>query len=595
MTYYHPKKPSFSMFTTDDDEYKYKHPLFPIITKPGESRIKSGNSTAAPTQNARAHNNKGDKPLDVISGNHYAQTQRAGIAYPKDTTAELPAAADTVNAINEDIIQQTAGSHTGEINIPPLSDKGTNGVPTGEELSQAIPVAVNTTDESVADAPAPEYQPESGLAHAEDDSADTYVPDEAAELPQITQEPETTTGDVSNTGIQGTHNLPARSNTTPAEPEQPGKPLRHPLLVSSANMLGPYKSTLYSNPARLRYAQAFVPQPAYDFQRDYDFLKPQYKPGVVLTQDNDPLIAANMSESQLRYRTQTVNFLKTDQAQVMIALVRRASLGVNAAIYATDLVGLMERADTCLDESGLYTLEKGKRLSVVKSQMEVTIVSIWPLQQNGCLHPDNTVIVPVLLAGNSKLLPEDETSNIYGHLQVFGEPARLRQAAHFIPQMIKAHGVHDTYTFIEYSLPYTSLTKPEDREAPIVPLPVFGLLMRECGRLPRFRYLIAGLNALYKRLSRQTGILEVVGLLCLNALTLGDPGQMMLGMLDMAYRNRSHTVQSQGSVEDSALLVNHINSWLNTTFQEDFIAAAETFENGLYRRLFSQPPLKLYW
>lgn len=562
---------------------------------PDELRMKSDSSVEVPPLNTSSCASEENKPSVGVSGNPEAQAQGTEIVYPEAITVELPAAAGTVNAINENIIQQTTGSHTGETNISPLSDKGTNGVPTGEEQSPAPQVAANTAGESLADAPVSEYQPESGLAHVEDDSADTYVPDEAAELPQITPEPENTTGGVSNSGIQGTHNLPTRSSTTPAEPEQPEKPVRHPLLVSSANMLGPYQSARYNSPARLRYAQAFVPQLAYDFQRDYDFLKPQYKPGMMLTQDNDPLIAADMSAPQLRYRTKTVNFLKTDQTQMVIALMRCARLGPNAAIYATDLVGLMERADTCLDESGLYTLEKGKRLSVVKSQMEVTLGIIWPLQQNGCLHPDNTVIVPMLLAGNSKLLPEDETSDIYGHLQVFGEPARLRQAAHFIPQMIKAHGVHDTYTFIEYSLPHTSLTKPEDREAPIVPLPVFGLLMRECGRLPRFRYLIAGLNALYKRLSRQTGILEVVGLLCLNALTLGDPGQMMLGMLDMAYRNRPHAMQSQGAVEDSALLVNHINSWLNTTFQEDFIAAAETFENGLYRRLFSLPPLKLYW
>ncbi|MCB2248346.1 hypothetical protein KTQ81_15935 [Salmonella enterica subsp. diarizonae] len=80
-----------------------------------------------------------NKPSVGVSDNPGAQTQGAGIAYPKDTTAELPAAADTVNAINEDIIQQTAGSHTGETNIPPLSDKGTNGVPTGEEQSPAPP------------------------------------------------------------------------------------------------------------------------------------------------------------------------------------------------------------------------------------------------------------------------------------------------------------------------------------------------------------------------------------------------------------------------------------------------------------------------
>lgn len=344
---------------------------------------------------------------------------------------------------------------------------------------------------------------------------------------------------------------------------------------------------------------AFVPRIPYDYQHSYAFIQAKYKPGMSLQQDTDPTIGTNIDGTWLRHRSKTVSFLETPQVKELIQLVRRSNIGADAAVYATDLADVVGRIAICFHERGLHTQHKGKPLAAVTSQCLLEICTICPLELNGCLCADNLIIVPAIIAkSNNKTLPAEETSNRYDHLLIKRDtikPARIQRSEYFLPRMLKVHGPYDTYIFIENALQYLSFTKPEDREAPIVPLPLFGLLMRECDRLQRFRYLIPGLMALNALYSRQTGILEVIALLSLNALTLGDPEDMMRQMLHIAYCRPNKIGYQQDPSEVKSQLTEHIATWLYSVYGEDILVAPEAFEKGLYRSMFTHPPLPLHW
>ncbi|HBX3076124.1 TPA: hypothetical protein MHW04_01585 [Klebsiella pneumoniae] len=586
---------------------------------PDELRMKSDSSVEVPPLNTSSCASEENKPSVGVSDNPGAQTQGAGIAYPKDTTAELPAAADTVNAIHEDIIQQTAGSHTGETNIPPLSDKGTNGVPTGEEQSPAPQVAANTAGESLVDAPASEHQPESGLAHAEEGS--TNNDQQQSELsPQKASE---------QLPAQNASSAVVGSNVNTCSASETEQGLPPEVLVSDIqSMTGSSDTNSINEHQEINALSTVIPEPV---ELMSDLPEDASKSG------NNVTVSADMRKKYLNsHKNREFNLLPVAvvfNAEAPLRLneepqFRTFELDQNHYLNRAEVAlisrhPVMERLKKIIRNSGnfncfhsayedlggmvalLWTMALLSRPfrycngKPVEQQgfLLLDICAIQPLKAGGRCCNLNMMIVPKSIAKrNNTIIPDSQAEPAF-----CGESTHIARhepysGSNFFRKIAQCRSLWELDQFLTCSAKILNQPLMTAAEPDKTPLPYFSLLEHEFSALPAWQIFCRGLEDLKALLRDSTGMLEAAALVIFDAATMGNPGNIINQLLTAATNAlRARQENEPDALQHQQNVINLINGLMKQCFKHNVVDFPAKFEESLYRSLFSQTPLPLIW
>lgn len=332
---------------------------------------------------------------------------------------------------------------------------------------------------------------------------------------------------------------------------------------------------------------------------DLNLLKLKRPPSV--TAPLDPLFRAGyVSCTELEHSRWTAYFIHTPQVRKLIAIAVKAALGTSAWDSHVQQVKMLQRTCTLEDEQGCYNVINDKHLEFPCAWFKVELCPVWPLKNGGELSFENFWVVPdVIYSKNHQTLPAAVDQNKPGisrlHKARTSMPGQRISEKTFIKRCLQDKGVNHVLEFIRQGMPLVNGAPIIDREPPVVERPVLGLLYRECKRHQPFNRYCQGLEHLNLLFAEQSGILEATALVCFDAVTMGNPDNIMDTLLQMATDTylTAQTEEARQAGKDA--LAARVRNWLYETFQLDILHAPQKFEKKLYARMFSHPPVHLHW
>jgi len=317
---------------------------------------------------------------------------------------------------------------------------------------------------------------------------------------------------------------------------------------------------------------------------------------------SDPLFRAGyVNWAELENSSWAAYFFNTPQTRKLIAnVVAKSALGTSAWDSHVQLVKMLQRICTQEDEQGCYNVINDKHLEFPCAWFKVELCPVWPLKNGGELSFENFWAVPdIIYRKNHQTLPAVVDQNKPGisrlHKARTSMPGQRISGKTFFKRCLQDKGVNHVLEFIRQGMPLVNGAPIIDREPPVVERPVLGLLYRECMRHQPFNRYCKGLEHLNLLFAEQSGIQEATALVCFDAVTLGNPDNIMDTLLQMATDTylTAETEEARQAGKDA--LIARVHGWLYETFQLGILHTPQQFEKKLYTRMFSHPPVHLHW
>ncbi|MBM1020186.1 hypothetical protein EIC82_04025 [Enterobacter sp. A11] len=335
-------------------------------------------------------------------------------------------------------------------------------------------------------------------------------------------------------------------------------------------------------------------------EADRNLLTLKRQPSVIAPPDPN-FQAGYVSWSDLVHSRWVEYFIHTPQVKKLIALAVKAALGTSAWGTPIQLVKMLERIRNLEDEQGCYNVVDDKPLGFPHAWLKAGLCAVYPPENGGGLVAENFWIAPeIIVKKNNQMLPAaaDLAKTSVSRLNYATNnmaPGPCLTKNKFITRCLEGKRENHVLEFIRCGMPHVTGAPIIDREPPVVELPLLGLLYRECTRHKYFDQYCKGLEHLNLLFAEQSGVLEATALLCFDAVTMGNPDNIMGTLLQMATDTylTAETEEARQAGKDA--LIARVHGWLYETFQLDILSAPQKFEKKLYTRMFSHPPVHLHW
>lgn len=335
-------------------------------------------------------------------------------------------------------------------------------------------------------------------------------------------------------------------------------------------------------------------------EADRNLLTLKRQPSVITPPDPN-FQAGYVSWSDLVHSRWVEYFIHTPQVKKLIALAVKAALGTSAWGTPIQLVKMLERIRNLEDEQGCYNVVDDKPLGFPHAWLKAGLCAVYPPENGGGLVAENFWIVPeIIVKKNNQMLPAaaDLAKTSVSRLNYATNnmaPGPCLTKNKFITRCLEGKRENHVLEFIRCGMPHVTGAPIIDREPPVVELPLLGLLYRECTRHKYFDQYCKGLEHLNLLFAEQSGIQEATALVCFDAVTLGNPDNIMDTLLQMATDTylTAETEEARQAGKDA--LIARVHGWLYETFQLGILHTPQQFEKKLYTRMFSHPPVHLHW